>query len=90
MPWPLRGGRVPAVSAADPHTAAAAAAAAAAAESRQLCLALCNPMGCSPPGYSVHGMLQARILEWVAVPSSRESSRPRDQACVFSVPFIGR
>ena len=37
-----------------------------------------DPMDCSPPGFSVHGILQARILEWVATPSSRESSRPRD------------
>ena len=39
---------------------------------------LCNPMACSPPGFSVHGILQATILEWVAIPSSRESSQPRD------------
>ena len=34
----------------------------------QLCLTLCSPMDCSPPGSSVHGILQARILEWVAIP----------------------
>ena len=38
----------------------------------QLCQTLCNPMDCSPPGSSVHGILQARILEWVAVSFSRE------------------
>ena len=38
---------------------------------------LCDPMGCSPPRSSVHGILQARILEWVAIPFSRESSWPR-------------
>ena len=38
-----------------------------------------NPMDCSPPGASVHGISQARILEWVAISSSRGSSRPRDQ-----------
>ena len=38
----------------------------------------CDPMDCSPPGSSVHGILQARILEWVAMPSSRRSSWPRD------------
>ena len=38
----------------------------------------CNPMDCSLPGSSVHGILQARILEWAAMPSSRGSSRPRD------------
>ena len=37
----------------------------------QLCLTLCDPMDCSPPGSSVQGILQARILEWVAMPSSR-------------------
>ena len=40
---------------------------------------LCDPMDRSPPGSSVHGILQARILEWVAMPSSRGSSWPRDQ-----------
>ena len=45
----------------------------------QLCLILCNPMDCSPPGSSVHVILQARILEWVAMPSSRGSSQLRDQ-----------
>ena len=37
-------------------------------------LVLCNPVDCSPPGSSVHGVLQARILEWVAIPFSRGSS----------------
>ena len=40
----------------------------------QSCLTPCDPMDCSPPGSSVHGILQARILEWVAMPSSRGSS----------------
>ena len=40
----------------------------------QLCLTLCDPMGCSPPGSTVHGILQARILEWVDIPFSRGSS----------------
>ena len=39
---------------------------------------LCNPMDCSQPGSSVHGILQARVLEWVAIPFSRGSSQPRD------------
>ena len=43
----------------------------------QLCPALCNPMHCRPPGFSVHGILQASILEWVAMPSSRGSSQPQ-------------
>ena len=42
----------------------------------QSCLTLCDPMGCSTPGSSVHGILQARILEWVAIRFSRESSWP--------------
>ena len=45
----------------------------------QSCLTLCNPMNCSPPGSSVHGILQASILEWVAIPFSKGSSQPRDQ-----------
>ena len=44
------------------------------AKTLQLCPALCDPVDCSPPGSSVHGTLQARILEWVAMPSSRGSS----------------
>ena len=42
----------------------------------QSCLTLCSPTDCGPPGSSVHGILQARILEWVATPFSRGSSRP--------------
>ena len=42
------------------------------------CPTPCNPMNCSPPGSSVHGTLQARILEWIAISFSRGSSRPRD------------
>ena len=41
----------------------------------QTCPTLCHPMDCSPPGPSVHGILQARILEWVAIPSSRRSTQ---------------
>ena len=43
----------------------------------QSCLTLGNPMDYSSPGSSVHGILQARILEWVAIPFSRASSSPR-------------
>ena len=43
----------------------------------QLCLTLCDPMVYSPPGSTVHGILQARILEWLAIPFSRDSSQPR-------------
>ena len=42
-------------------------------------MTLCNPMDCRSPGSSVHGILQARKLEWVAMPSSRRSSLPRDR-----------
>ena len=45
----------------------------------QLCLTLCDSMDCSPPGSSVHKILQARILEWVAISSSMGSSGSRDQ-----------
>ena len=44
----------------------------------QSCLTLCDPADCSAPGSSVHGILQARILEWVVIIFSRASSRPRD------------
>ena len=43
------------------------------------CPTLCDPTDCSPPDSSVHGILQARILEWVAMSFSRGSSKPRDQ-----------
>ena len=48
----------------------------------QSCPTLCDPVDCNPPGSSVLGILQARILEWVAMPSSRGSSRPRDHTRV--------
>ena len=47
-------------------------------EVAQLCLTLCDPMDYSLPRSSVHGIFQARILKWVAMPSSRASSQPRD------------
>ena len=49
----------------------------------QSCLTLCDPMDWSPPGSPVHGILQARTLEWVAIPFSRGSSRPGNQTRVF-------
>ena len=51
----------------------------------QSCLTLCDPMDCSPPGSSVHGIFQARILEWVAISSSRGSFWPRDWTCVSCI-----
>ena len=51
----------------------------------QSCPTLCDPMDCSLPGSSVHGILQARIIEWVAASSSRESSQPRDQTWVSCI-----
>ena len=63
----------------------------------KLLLCLCSvmsdsfvtPVDSSPPGFSVHGILQARILEWVAIPFSRGSSRPRDQTHVSCISYIG-
>ena len=57
----------------------------------QSCPTLCDPTDCSSPGSSVHGILQARILEWVAIPFSRGSSQPRDQtqaSCIAGRFFI--
>ena len=48
-------------------------------------LTLCDPMNCSPPGPSVHGILQATILEWVVISFSWESSQPRDWTCVSCI-----
>ena len=59
-----------------------------AAQLLQLCLTLCNSTDCSLPGSSVHRILYARILDWVAMPSCRGSSRPRDQTRVFCI--VGR
>ena len=55
------------------------------AKSLQSCPTLCNPMDCSVPGLSVHGILQARILKWVAKPFSRGSSQPRDETLFSSL-----
>ena len=60
------------------------------AKSLQLCLILCEPMDYSPPGSCVHGILQIRILEWVAMFSFRGSSQPRDWTQVSCVSYIGR
>ena len=51
---------------------------------------LCDPMHCSPPGSSLHGLLQAGILGWVAMTSSRGSSPPKNQTLISCVSFIGR
>ena len=51
----------------------------------QSCLTLCHPMDCSPPGSSVHGILQARMLERVVMSSSRGPFRPRGQTPVFCI-----
>ena len=55
------------------------------AKSLQLCQTLCDHMDSSPSGSSVHGISQARILEWVAIPFSRGSSQPRDQTQEISL-----
>ena len=49
------------------------------------CLTLCDPMDCSLPGSSVYGILQVRILEWVAISSFRASSWPRDRTCISCI-----
>ena len=54
----------------------------------QLCPTLCDPMDCSLPGFSIYGILQARVLEWVAISFSRGSSRPRDWTRVSRI--VGR
>ena len=54
-------------------------------EVTQSCPTLCYPVDCSPPGSSVHGISQARILEWVAISFSRGSSQPRDQTQVSHI-----
>ena len=51
----------------------------------QSCVILCHPMNCSLPGSSVHAILQARILEWVAIPFSRWSSEFRDRTWVSGI-----
>ena len=51
----------------------------------QSCPTLCDPLDCSPPGPSVHGILQARMLESVAIPFSRRSSQPRDQTLISGI-----
>ena len=51
----------------------------------QSCLTLCSPTDCSLPACSVRGILQAKILEWVAMPSSRVSSQTRDRTCMGSM-----
>ena len=51
----------------------------------QSCPTLCDPMDCSLPGSSVHGILQARILEWASIPFSRGSSQPRARTQVFCI-----
>ena len=48
----------------------------------QSCPTLCDPMHCSPPGSSVYGIVQSRILDWIAIPFSRGSSWPRDRTCI--------
>ena len=52
------------------------------------CPILCDTMDCNPPGFSIHGILQARILEWISMPSFRGSSQSRDQTCISYVSCI--
>ena len=57
-------------------------------EVAQSCLTLCNPIDCSLPGFSIHGIFQARVLEWVAISFCRGSSQPRHQTQVSHI--VGR
>ena len=56
----------------------------------QLCPTLWDPMDCGPPSFSVHGILQTRMLEWFASPFSRGSSPPRDQTCISCISWVSR
>ena len=60
------------------------------AQSLQLCLILWDPIDCSSPDSSVHGILWARVLEWVAIPSSKGSSQPRYWIHISCISWIGR
>ena len=60
------------------------------AKSLQLCLTLWDHLDCSPPGSSIHGALQARVLEWVTLPFSRGSSQPRDRTHISYVSCTDR
>ena len=51
----------------------------------QSCPTLCEPLDCIPPGFYVHGILQARILEWIGIPFSRGSSHPRHQTQISCI-----
>ena len=54
-------------------------------EIAQLCLTLCDPMDCSLSGSSIHGIFQARVLEWIAISFSRGSSWPRNRTRVSRI-----
>ena len=57
-------------------------------EVAQSCPILCDPMDCSPPGSSIHGIFQVKVLEWIAIGFSRGSSQPRDGTWVSRI--VGR
>ena len=57
------------------------------AQSLQSCPTPCDPLDCNPVSSSLHEILQARILEWVAIPFCRGSSQPRDQTCISCIAF---
>ena len=58
------------------------------AKTLHVCLTLCDPIDCSPPGSPVHGILQARILEWVAMPSSRDLPDPGIEPVSLTSPAL--
>ena len=57
-------------------------------EVAQSCPTLCDPMVCSLSGFSIHGIFQARVLEWIAISFSRGSSRPRNRTWVSRIAGI--
>ena len=59
-------------------------------KSLQSCPTLCDPMDCSPPGSSVYGIFQVRVLKWVAMPFPRGSSWPRDWTCGSFSSYISK
>ena len=59
-----------------------------AAKSLQSCPTLCDPMDCSLPGFSVHGILQARTLEWVAISFSKRNHRKKESEVIQSCPTL--
>ena len=84
--WPSRGGKPPMISQLIKSQAGEVQESESESEVAQSCPTLCDPMDCSLPGSSLDGILQASVLEWVAISFSRGSSRPRDWTQVSRIP----